>query len=181
MPTGFASPRVRARVAMAGVLLFASLAPAAAFAQTQRQLDVHGSYARGTTTESKSWGGGAQLQLVFGPASAPVRLGTSLGGDVLRPEGGGSMQWNASLDAVAQLGGSSTVTPYVGGSVGANWSTGSEAAWSGARGGLETMAGVQVKLGASGSAPSLKVEERFGYVRGQEHTLTTRVGVVASF
>ncbi|GLC25772.1 hypothetical protein [Roseisolibacter agri] len=174
------SARFRTGLATAGLLLVAPLVPAALHAQTQRQLDVHGSYQRGTTTESNAWGAGAQVQLVFGPSSAPVRLGTSLGGDALRPEGGGSMQWNASLDAVAQFGGGAAVTPYVGGSVGANWSTGDEAQWSGARGGLETMAGVQVKLGASDKAPSLKLEERFGYVRGQEHTLGTRVGIVLS-
>ena len=88
-------------------------------------------------------------------------------------------RWNASLDAVAQVGGGA-LTPYVGGSVGANWSTGDEAQSSGARGGLETMAGVQVKLGASDKAPSLKLEERFGYVRGQEHALGTRIGLVLS-
>jgi hypothetical protein len=37
------------------------------------------------------------------------------------------------------------------------------------------MGGVQIKVS---SATTLKVEERFGYVEGQEHALATRLGVL---
>jgi hypothetical protein len=175
-----AAGRAGARLATAGVLLAATLIPAALSAQSQRQLDVHGNYSRGTTSDANSWGAGTQVQLVWGASKAPVKLGTSLGGDFLRPQSGGPNQWSTSLDGVVQAGSGGTLTPYAGASVSATWSTGPGAMWSGARHGLETMAGVQVKLGAASDAPSLKLEERFGYIRGQEHSLSTHVGIVMS-
>jgi hypothetical protein len=149
-------------------------------AQSQRQPELHANYSRTTQTKTNSWGAGTQLQLVWGAASAPVLLGTSFGGDYLKQEGGPS-QWNASTDVVLQPGGNSAVTPYAGGSVGANWSTGSGAQWSGARLGLEVIGGAQVKLGPGSHVPTIKAEERFGYVNGQEHTLATRIGFAVSF
>ena len=165
--------------ARTAAVLLALACPALLPAQVQPQADVHANYSRATQTETNSWGAGAQVQLVFGPSSAPARLGTSLGGDFLKQEGGGPTQWNASLDAVVQVSARS-LTPYAGGSVGANWSTGDEAQWSGARGGLEAIAGTSVSLGPSG-ATSVKLEERFGYVRGQEHELGTRLGFAFQF
>ena len=152
-------------------------APVAVQGQSQRQAEVHANHSRGTTSKADALGAGAQVQLVWGASRALAKLGTSLGADWTKQEAGGPNQWNASLDAVVQVGGSGSVTPYAGGSVGANWSTGDGAQWSGARLGLESIGGVQVKLGAGSSAPSLKAEERFGYVRGQEHTLATRLGI----
>lgn len=96
--------------------------------------------------------------------------------DYLKQENSGPSETTLSADLDVQPAGSSPVTPYVGVSAGANWSAGDNKQWKGSRLGLETLAGIQVKLG--GSSVSAKGEERFGYVKGQEHTLTTRIGVL---
>lgn len=170
-----------AAAARAAALAIALATPALLQAQDQRQVDVHANYSRATQTETNSWGAGTQVQLVWGSSSAPVKLGTSLGGDFLKQEAGGPTQVNTSLDGVVQLGTGGAVTPYAGGSGGANWSVGDDAQWSGARVGLEAIAGLSVSLGPSGSSPSVKAEERFGYVHGQEHALGTRLGVAFPF
>jgi hypothetical protein len=156
----------------------AALLPARMAAQ-QTQLDLHGNYAVGTDTHAKSWGGGAGVQTTFGSKTDPINLSAAPSLDYLKQEQGGPSQTTLSLDLDVQPGGSGTVTPYAGLSAGANWSGGSAKQWEGARLGLETLAGAQVKLG--GSHVSAKGEERFGYVKGQEHTLTTRLGVLVSF
>jgi hypothetical protein len=149
--------------------------PLRAHAQ-ETQLDVHGNLSIGTETHTKAWGAGVGPQFTFGGSTAPAKLSLSPGFDYLKQEAGGPSQESLSLDANVQPGGSSTVTPYVGASASGNWSTGSGKQWEGAKLGLETMAGVQVK---TGDGPvSIKAEERFGYVEGQEHTLTTRLGVL---
>ena len=145
-------------------------------AQAQEiQLDVHGNFAVGTSSHSRSWGAGIGPQITFGSAGAPAKLSVSPGFDYLKQEAGGPSQESLSLDANVQPGGSSAATPYVGASASANWSSGTARQWEGAKLGLETMGGVQIKVG---SATTLKVEERFGYVEGQEHTLATRLGVL---
>src|SRR5205085_8482143 len=109
------------RLGLLGTACVASLmASVAAHAQSQRQVDAHGNFSRGTTSESNSWGAGGQFQLVWGAKHAPVQLGTSLGGDYTN-QSGGPRQWITSTDVVLQPGGSRVVTPYVGGSVGSNW------------------------------------------------------------
>ena len=108
--------------------------------------------------------------------SQPVKVSVAPSIDYLKQENSGPSQTSLSADIDVQPGGNSTVTPYAGVSAGANWSGGDNKQWEGARIGLETLAGVQVKLG--GSSVTTKGEERFGYVKGQEHTLTTRIGVL---
>ena len=159
-------------VSTAAAVAGTAFVPRSISAQQQRQGELHANYSRQTQSKSNAWGAGTQLQLVWGAKHAPVVLGTSFGGDYLKQENGGPNSWNTSADAVLQPGGNSTVTPYAGGSVGANWSTGVGAQWAGARLGLETLGGVQFKIGTA----SAKLEERFGYVRGQEHTLASRFG-----
>jgi hypothetical protein len=168
-------------VAFALTVITSIVVATPARAQSQRQPELHANFSRTTQTKTNSWGAGTQLQLVWGASSAPVLLGTSFGADYLKQEGGGPSQWNASMDAVLQPGGNSAVTPYAGGSVGSNWSTGDGAQWSGARLGLEVIGGAQVKLGPGTHVPTIKAEERFGYVNGQEHTLATRIGFAVSF
>ena len=162
---------------LAATALLASSSPAAA---QQWQGDLHGNYARGTQSHANSWGAGAQVQATWGGSSAPVKVGTSGGVDYTKQEKSGPSQTSLGLDVTLQPGGNGSVIPYAGGSVSSNWSGGDAKQWTGAKTGLETLAGVQIKSAALGSL-SWKAEERFGYVRGQEHTLSTRVGVVMSF
>lgn len=143
----------------------------------QTQVDVHGNLAVGTSTHTRAWGGGIGLQTTYGGKTDPINISTSPSVDFVKQEGGGPTQATVSYDVDLQPGGSSSVTPYAGASAGANWSLGDQKQWSGARLGLETLAGAQVKLGGT----SIKAEERFGYVKGQEHTLTTRIGALLSF
>jgi hypothetical protein len=164
-----------AAVAALGIALTAASAAA-----QQGQADVHANYQRGTATHVNGWGVGANVQETFGASSAPVRLSVSVGPDYIKQENSGPSAVSASLDATLQPGGGGALTPYAGGSVSSNWSLGDNRQFEGARLGTEAVGGVQVKLDALGSLTT-KVEERFGYVNGQEHTLTTRLGFAMSF
>jgi hypothetical protein len=144
----------------------------------QTQLDLHANFSTTTQSHDQSWGAGIGPQFTLGAEQAPVRVSVSPGFDYLKQEQGGPSRESVSLDANLQPGGSANLTPYVGGSVSANWSSGAGKQWEGSRLGLETMGGLQLK---TGPAVTLKAEERFGYVRGQEHALTTRFGVLLSF
>ena len=160
----------------AGCLALLAVISAGARAHAQdTQLDVHGNFSVGTSSHSRSWGAGIGPQITFGSPNAPAKLSVSPGFDYLKQEHGGPSQESVSLDANVQPGGSSTVTPYVGASASANWSSGTGKQWQGAKLGLETMGGVQIK---AGETITLKAEERFGYVEGQEHALATRLGVL---
>lgn len=167
-----ARPLIRSALP-AGVLL---LAPA--LLRAQSQLDLHGNFSVGTATHVHAWGAGAGFQSTFGSPTQALRVSLSPSLDYLKQQGTGSTQTSWSADIDVQPGGSSTVTPYTGVSAGANWSGGSTQQWEGVKLGMETLAGAQVKL--SPRAP-FKAEERFGYVVGQEHTLTTRAEVLLSF
>jgi len=165
------------RQLLGAALLAATLAaPAAA---QQRQADLHANYSRGARTHADAWGAGGNLQLTWGAKNAPLRIATSAGLDYTKQDLGPT-QTNLSYDTTLQPGGGGSLTPYVGGSAGANWSGGRGKQWNGARLGLEAIAGFQLKLAAMGDL-SWKAEERFGYVRGQEHALATRLGVAMSF
>ncbi len=144
----------------------------------QTQLDLHGDFAHATSSGSNSWGAGVALPLTWGAKSAPIRIATSPGFDWTKQTGGGSSQESLSLDVTAQPGGNSTVTPYAGGSVGSNWSSGTGQQWQGARLGLEALAGLQMTL--QQNKLSAKVEERYGFIRGNDHMWTTRAGVLIS-
>ena len=162
---------------LAAVLAAALVAtPAAA---QQFQADVHGNYGRGTHSHADAWGAGGQVQATWGARNAPLKLATSAGIDYTKQDAGPT-QTSVGSDITLQPGGGGSLVPYAGGSLGANWSSGHAKQWTGARLGLETLAGVQITLPAMG-ALSWRLEERFGYVRGQEHTLSTRLGVAASF
>jgi hypothetical protein len=146
----------------------------------ERSADLHLDYSRTTQTHQNSWGGGAALQLTWGGSHAPAKLNTSFGADYMKQENGGPSQTSLATDVTVQPGGNSAFTPYAGGSASANWSGGSASQWSGAKLGLETLAGFQFKPSPDANI-SWKAEERFGYVRGQEHALATRVGILVSF
>jgi hypothetical protein len=149
---------------------------APAFGQ-QAQLDLHGNYVRTTQTWTTAWGAGGALQVTWGGQHDPINVGTALGVDRTKQENGGPTQTSGTFDLTVQPGGNSPLVPYVGASSSANWSGGAGAQWTGARHGLEMIAGLQFKPGGS---VSLNAQERYGYVEGQEHTLTTRLGVLIS-
>jgi len=161
----------------AALAISAPLASAPLHAQ-QSQLDVHGNYAIGTSTHNKSWGGGVGVQTTFGGKSSAIAISTSPSVDYLKQENGGASQTSVTLDIDVQPGGNGTVLPYAGASAGANWSGGSGKMWDGAKLGLEAAGGLQLKLTSSAS---IRAEERFGYIKSQEHTLTTRAGFLVSF
>jgi opacity protein-like surface antigen len=135
----------------------------------------HGEYARTTQTHQSAWGAGASIESLWGATHAALRLGTSLGADVQKQGGDAPTQWSVSYDATLEPGGSAAVTPYIGGSVSANWLTGNSAT-DGALLGLQYILGVELKP-SSRSTTSVKVELRPGYVRTQEHSITWRAGL----
>lgn len=166
----------RPRSPMLGVLVPAALVLAAAPCGAQdRQLEGSGLYARTTTSRQSAWGAGAQLQLTWGAERQPVRLATGVGVDWQRQEGDGQQQTNASIDVTLQFGGAARLTPYLGGSVGAVWTSGEDEEGGPALG-LQGIAGAQLQLGASGPV-SLLAELLHGYVRGQEHATGARLGI----
>jgi hypothetical protein len=174
-PRRLACARLGLATLSVGVLGLAAI-PACATAQAQ--LDVHGNFARGTSTHTNSWGAGIGIQGTIAGKSSLIAISAAPSFDYLKQENGGPAQEALSLDLDLQPGGTGMVTPYVGASAGANWSSGSGKQWDGTKLGLEAAGGVQLKVGTS--ALSLKGEERFGYVKGQDHTLTTRFGVLIS-
>jgi hypothetical protein len=110
---------------------FAIMFASAANAQ-QTQLDLHGNFSVTTASHTRSWGAGIGPQFTFDSSSAPVKVSLSPGFDYLKQEGSGPSQESASLDVNIQPGGSSTIRPYAGGSVSANWSSGDARQWSAA-------------------------------------------------
>jgi hypothetical protein len=146
----------------------------------ERAADLHLGYSRTTQSHLNSWGAGAALQLTWGGSNAPIKVNTSPAADYMKQEKSGPGTASVSLDVTAQPGGSSSLTPYAGGSVSENWSTGSAKQWTGARHGLEAIGGIQYKPSPS-STLSWKLEERYGYIYDSEHMLTTRAGVLISF
>jgi hypothetical protein len=163
-----------------GILALISATTALAAGAQEKAVDVHADYARGTQSHLNSWGAGAALQLTWGGSTAPFKLNTSPGFDYTKQQSSGPATSSAGLDVTIQPGGNSSLTPYAGGSISENWSSGSAKAWSGGEHGLEAIGGLQYKPSPSSSL-SWKLEERYGYIYDQEHTLATRAGVLFSF
>lgn len=147
-------------------------------AAQQTQLDVHGDFSHAVSSGSNSWGAGVALPVTWGAKSNAIRIGTSPGFDWTKQTGGGPSQESLGLDVTAQPGGNSPVTPYVGGSASANWSTGTGKQWQGSKLGLEALAGLQMTIHPD--KLSAKVEERYGYITGNDHMWTTRAGFLFS-
>jgi hypothetical protein len=155
----------------------AVLMPCDAVAQ-HWQGELHPSVSRTTQTHQDSWGGGAQIQATFGSKTLPVQLAMSLGGDGMKQQNDGPTQRSVGYDVTLQSGGSSALTPYAGGSVSANWLSGTGAP-SGTLAGFEYLFGLQVKPKPT-SPMAFKLEIRSGYVNTQEHTVTGRIGILHS-
>ena len=153
----------------------AALAVAVPCSGQQRQVSGYANYVNPMHSSQTSWGGGAQYQLTWGSQQSPVRLNTALAGDYQRQENRGQSQTDVSYDMTLQPGGNGAVTPYVGGSVSANWLSG-DGVPSGAKLGLQYVLGAQLKPDSQGPV-SLLVEVRPGYVKTQAHSTTGRIGV----
>jgi hypothetical protein len=141
--------------------------------------DVHVGYSRGLKTDANSWGAGAALPITWGGSSSPIKITVSPGYDYMKQSSGPSTS-SVGLDITAQPGGSSSLSPYAGGSISENWSMGDDKAWSGAERGQEAIVGLQYTPSPS-STVSWKIEERYGYIDEQEHTLTTHIGALIKF
>jgi hypothetical protein len=143
-------------------------------------LDLHAIGSVETVRQSTSWGGGLGIGTVFMPAGIAV-LGLTLGGDYIREQHLGVGRASMSLDATLSPPQASVgFIPYVGGSVGANWSGGQNSRWDGARVGWDVMLGVKALLGGQ-ERMGWKLEQRFGYVSGFEHAYATRLGLLLGF
>jgi hypothetical protein len=151
----------------------AAVHPAAA-----QLIDVHGNASVETAHQSTSWGGGLGVGTIFVPAGFAT-LGLSLGADYIRAQHLGRPIATAALDAAfsPSSGGGASFVPYAGGSLGLNWSGGEFSQWTGARLGLDAIAGVKALFGGQDQF-GWKVEGRFGYVRGAEHAYSTRLGLL---
>ena len=160
-----------------GVIIAAALCCAAAARTTagaqESSVEGHLNYQRGNQSHANSWGGGAQYGLTFGSKKKP-QLATNVGVDYTKQEKGGPSQVSGSVEADVQVPAGPLVTPYVGGSVSINRTSGG--GQSSTDPGYNYIVGTAVKL-ESQSPLSLRFEVRPGYVRGSEHSVTYRFGV----
>jgi Outer membrane protein beta-barrel domain len=160
-----------------GVIIATALCAAAATRTAHAQessVEGHLNYSRTTQApHSNAWGAGAQYGLTFGSKHKP-QLATNLGVDYMKQEQGGPTQVSGSLDVNVQVPAGPLLTPYVGGSVGINRTSGG--GQSSTDPGYNYIVGTSLKL-ESQSPLSLRFEVRPGYVRGQPHTVTGRFGV----
>jgi len=140
----------------------------------QVQVGLQGAYQRTTQSHQSSSGVSASYGLTFG-GEQPVLLNTGAELGYMAQHRTGQQQLATVFSAALQLGGGGTVSPYVGGDVSANWTSGGGEPSSGAQLGLEYIVGAQVKLVPDGSVV-LRAEVRPGYVRTQEHHVGAQVG-----
>jgi hypothetical protein len=141
-------------------------------------LDVHGSFLPSLDSQPMSVGFGVGLGTTR--RLGMVNLLPSVGLDYVRARNLGPGRGSAGLDV--RLIPSREFrwgAPFIGGSASSNWSGGLQSEWAGSRLGLDLLAGFV--LGGVSSNTGVKLEERFGYVRGQPHRATTRLGLVTLF
>jgi hypothetical protein len=144
---------------------------------TAQLIDLHGDASVETAHQSTSWGGGIGLGTFFVPVGFAT-LGLSAGADYVREQHLGKPLATTSLDAaLSPTAGSAAFLPYVGGSAGLNWSGGDLGQWTGARLGLDAIAGVKSLFGGQDRV-GWKLEGRFGYVQGFQHAYSTRLGLL---
>jgi hypothetical protein len=166
-----------AAAAWAAVGTAALAAPAAAQAVSQQQVVVEAIYDRAVHAGGYAWGGGAEYQLTWGGARAPVQLGTAVGLDAERQAGDGQRRLGLDADVTVQPGGGARLTPFAGAGAGAVWVRG-EGESGRPRLGLDGIVGAQLTVDRRGTA--VQAELRHGYVRGQPHSTSARVGVAIS-
>jgi hypothetical protein len=140
-------------------------------------IDLHTDASVETERHSTSWGGGLSVGTIFIPAGFAV-VGLSAGADYIREQHLGAPLLSSSIDvAISPSGGSASFAPYVGGSAALNWSGGEQAQWTGARQGLDAIAGIKSLFGGQ-ERVGWKLEGRFGYIRGYRHAYSTRLGLL---
>jgi hypothetical protein len=146
-------------------------------AQAQQAADFHVSYVSTTQTHTVAYGLGAAIESILDVVPV-VDVAATVGADYQRERGLGPGRGSLSLDVTLQPQRETTgLVPYAGGSVSANWSGGQLSEWPGMRPGFEAIAGLKFSFLASETVAT-RIEQRFGYVRGTEHKMTTRVGFI---
>jgi hypothetical protein len=159
------------------MMLVAAVSILASSAGAQQILDVHGASSVETRTQSTSWGGGIAAGSQWMPAGAAY-VGVFLGADYLREQHLYRARTSVSAEVnIAPPWSSDYLVPYVGGGVSGVFSGGEYSEYSGPRLGLVSLAGLRILFGGSGRIGG-KLEGRFGYLTGIEHTLGTRVGML---
>ena len=138
-------------------------------------LDFHAIGSVATKTQSTSWGGGLSIGTAFVPGGIAL-VGLAAGGDYIREQHLGEARVSTSIDAtLSPPGASAGFVPYLGGSTSLHWSGGEYSQWNGSRVGLDLLAGVKGLFGTQ-ERVGWKLEQRFGYVTGANHSLATRLG-----
>lgn len=165
---------MRSRIAaIAAVALVALLPRARAGAQL---LDLYGGSAQVTATRSTFFGFGAGLSSTWAPGDK-LFVRARLGGDYLHEQHLGRAWSSGTLDvSIAPPMFGDAFMVYAGAGTSLNWSGGESSEWVGVRPGLSTFMGVAFEFGES--PLGALIEERFGYIKGTDHTLTTRVGLL---
>ncbi len=146
-------------------------------AHAQQAVDLHISYATATTSNTVSLGAGAALETLLDLVPG-IDVAATVGADYQRERALGAPRTSVSLDATIQPERQTTgLVPYAGGSVSANWSGGERSEFRGRRMGLDAIVGLKFSFLGS-ELVATRIEQRFGYVRGTEHRLTTRLGLI---
>jgi hypothetical protein len=168
---------MRYETIIAAALCCAAAGGAGAAGAQESSLEAHANFERTAHTHLNSWGGGAQYGMTFGSEHKP-QLATALGVDYTKQDVTGQQQLNGALDATVQVQAGPLFSPYAGGSIGINRTTGGSQPAS-TEPGFEYIVGANVKLEPKSSV-TLHLEVRPGYVRTQEHAVTVRFGAAFS-
>ena len=140
----------------------------------QRQLQIEALADRARHTGDMSYGASADYQLVWGGKRA-LQLAAALGGDWARQASSGQQRWALDADVTVQhpVG---SFTPFVGASAGPVWLRGGESSGGRAHLGLDAIVGTQVAI-PHGGGRAVIVEVRHGYVKGEPHSTSGRLGL----
>lgn len=158
---------------LAGGVAGAAVGSIPAAAQT---LEMHGTGSVQTDNQSTSWGGGLAVGRAFLPVGLAV-IGTSLGADYIREQHLGKGLASVSFALSLSPPHVTRFVPYIGGATSLNWSGGQYAQWTGARVGLDGTVGLRALFGGTDRFGWM-VEERYGYIRGFDHSYATRLGLL---
>ncbi len=150
----------------------AALCPANALAQL---IGVQGVYVPASDTRRASLGIGADIGHITRAGPVDVWAAVAVGYQRQTRLGPGRGRVSGDLRLLPAIE-RSWLVPFIGVSASANRSGGQQSEWQGTRFGLDGLAGVV--LNPYSRVPvGISLEERFGYVRGQEHALATQIGL----